>query len=84
MPIRGKPQAHRRAAYDASSGRPWRTGVQITPAEAEKAIRAADATGLSFSGFVTELIRRLPVDESGKPTWAGELNDTQEELPKAG
>ncbi|OEV13223.1 hypothetical protein [Streptomyces nanshensis] len=59
--------------------------MQILPLQAEKAIRAADMMKLSFSGFVNEMIRRLPVDENGAPMWPDETNDyEQEELPKAG
>jgi hypothetical protein len=82
-PAQGKPQAHRRASYDPSSGRPWRTGVAVPPDAASKAVRAAERANLSFAGLVTELIRRMDVDETGLPSWAEESNPA-EELPEAG
>lgn len=83
---RGRAQAHRRTTYDPSSGQSWRTGVLVYPDEALKAITAADGAGLSFAGLVNELIRRMPVDEHGLPTWADELSgdDEQEALPMTG
>jgi hypothetical protein len=83
-PIPGRQQAHRRVTYDASTGQPWKTGVMMQPAEAEKALKAADLAGLSFAGLVNELVKRLEVDEAGLPVWAAELKTQQEELPKAG
>lgn len=83
---RGRAQAHRRTSYDPASGQTWRTGVLIYPEEARKAIRAADGADLSFAGLVNELIRRMPVDDQGLPTWAHELtaDAEQEELPMTG
>jgi len=83
---RGKPQGHRRPSYDPSSGQSWRTGVLVYPDEALKAITAADGAGLSFAGLVNELIRRMPVDENGLPTWTDELFGVaeQKELPMTG
>lgn len=83
-PVRGKPQAHRRA-YDPSTRLPWRTGVVLNPEAAAKAITAADSAGLSFAGLVNELVKRMKVDESGRPLWADELtHHEQEELPQTG
>jgi hypothetical protein len=81
-PAQGKPQPHRRASYDASSGRPWRTGVALPPDAAAKAVKASERANLSFAGLVTDLIRRMDVDETGRPTWH-EQKDPQEELPDA-
>ncbi|MFE7268205.1 hypothetical protein ACFU9B_40410 [Streptomyces sp. NPDC057592] len=50
---------------------------------AKKAITAADRTGLSFAGLVNELLKRMEVDENGRPVWAGEL-DEQKALPLTG
>ena len=79
--VRGVPQAHRRASYDPSTGRPWRTGVALPPDAAMKVIEAADKAGLSFAGLVTELIMRMETDDNGAPVW---IASKQEELPKAG
>jgi hypothetical protein len=84
-PVRGKPQAHRRVSYDPSTGEPWRTGVVVPAEEAAKAITAATTAGLSFAGLVTELIRRMAVDDAtGRPVWTDELAQYQKELPQAG
>lgn len=65
----------------------------VTPDEATKALKAANATGLSFAGLVNELIRRMDVDRHGRPAWADELHqqhplptgeDEQEVLPMTG
>ncbi|MFC8223545.1 hypothetical protein ACFUTY_35940 [Streptomyces sp. NPDC057362] len=82
-PVRGRAQTGRPVTYDPKSGQNWRTGVVIVPDMAEKAIKAAGATGLSFAGLVNELIKRMPVDENGRPAWADELNQ-QEALPLTG
>ncbi|MGW6605178.1 hypothetical protein [Streptomyces sp. NPDC055036] len=82
-PVRGRAQTGRPVTYDPKSGQNWRTGVVIVPDMAEKAIKAAGSTGLSFAGLVNELIKRMPVDENGRPLWADELN-TQEALPLTG
>ena len=79
-PVRGR--AGRKVSYDPKSGQNWRTGVVIVPDAAEKAIKAAGATGLSFAGLVNELIKRMPVDENGRPVWAAEPD--QGELPMTG
>ncbi|WP_327359847.1 hypothetical protein [Streptomyces sp. NBC_01304] len=83
--MRGKAQGGRRISYDPSSGRNWQTGVVLVPDAAVKGIRAAELTGLSFAGLVNELIRRMDVDEDGRPVWAAELeSDEQGELPMTG
>lgn len=82
-PVRGKAQPGRRLSYDPSSGQNWRTGVVILPEMAKKAIHAADRTGLSFAGLVNELLKRMDVDENGRPVWADEL-DEQRTLPLTG
>lgn len=82
-PVRGRAQGGRRVSYDPSSGENWRTGIVVVPDVAKKAIRAAESTGLSFAGLVNELVRRMPVDEEGRPVWADEL-DTQDTLPLTG
>ncbi|KAB7833529.1 hypothetical protein [Streptomyces mobaraensis] len=86
-PVRGRAQTGRPVTYDPKSGQNWRTGVVIVPDAAEKAIKAASATGLSFAGLVNELIKRMPVDDMGRPVWAYEISDGksgQEELPMTG
>lgn len=55
----------------------------IRPDMATKAIKAAGSTGLSFAGLVNELLRRMDVDEDGRPVWADGL-DEQEALPLTG
>lgn len=35
-----------------------------------KAHAAAEAAGLSLSGYIRELIRRDEVDKTGRPLWA--------------
>lgn len=55
----------------------------VVPDVAVKAIRAAERTGLSFAGLVNELVRRMEVDENGRPVWADE-HDDQEALPMTG
>jgi hypothetical protein len=82
-PLRGRAQSGRPVTYDPSSGQNWRTGVVIVPDMAEKAIEAGKATGLSFAGLVNELIKRMPVDENGRPVWADELSE-QPGLPLTG
>ncbi|MCQ8194631.1 hypothetical protein [Streptomyces rugosispiralis] len=82
-PLRGRAQTGRPVSYDPKSGQNWRTGVVIVPDMAEKAIKAAGAAGLSFAGLVNELIKRMPVDENGRPVWADEL-DEQKALPLTG
>ena len=82
-PLRGRAQQGRPVTYDPKSGQNWRTGVVIVPDMAAKAIKAAGTTGLSFAGLVNELIRRMPVDENGRPAWADEL-DEQKALPLTG
>lgn len=80
-PMRGRAQG-RPVTYDPTSGQNWRTGVVIVPDAAEKALKAAGAAGLSFAGLVNELIKRMPVDENGRPVWAVEPD--QGELPMTG
>jgi hypothetical protein len=82
-PLLGRAQTGRPVSYDPKSGQNWRTGVVIVPDMAEKAIKAAGFTGQSFAGLVNELIRRMPVDEHGRPVWADEL-DEQQALPLTG
>ncbi|MFJ2833574.1 hypothetical protein ACIPC1_39555 [Streptomyces sp. NPDC087263] len=82
-PLRGRAQTGRPVSYDPTSGQNWRTGVVIVPDMAAKAIKAAGFTGQSFAGLVNELIRRMPVDEHGRPLWADEL-DEQRALPLTG
>jgi hypothetical protein len=82
-PLRGRAQTGRPVSYDPSCGQNWRTGVVIVPDMAAKAIKAAGITGQSFAGLVNELIRRMPVDENGRPAWADEL-DEQQALPLTG
>jgi hypothetical protein len=82
-PLRGRAQTGRPVTYDPTSGQNWRTGVVIPPDTAAKAIKAIGFTGQSFAGLVTELIKRMPVDENGRPLWADEL-DEQKALPLTG
>lgn len=82
-PLRGRAQTGRPVSYDPTSGQNWRTGVVIVPDMAAKAIKAAGFTGQSFAGLVNELIKRMPVDENGRPLWANEL-DEQKALPLTG
>ncbi len=79
---RGKPQPHKRASYDPSTGKAWRTGLSLKPETAVKAIKAAELAEMSVAGLLEELIRRLPVDAEGRPTWAPP--PAQTELPLAG
>jgi hypothetical protein len=70
-------------SYDPSLGKSWKTGIIVQPEDAEKAITAAEMAGVSFAGLVAQLIRRMDVDEAGRPVWADELTEHQEELPQA-
>lgn len=81
--VRGRAQPGRRVSYNPESGENWRTGVVVLPEMAKKAITAADSTGMSFAGLVNELLRRMPVDDHGRPLWAGEINE-QPALPLTG
>jgi hypothetical protein len=52
---------------------------RVAPEVKAKVDRAADAMGISQSRALEEFIRRVDVDEHGRPNgWAG---DDQEELP---
>lgn len=82
-PVRGRAQTGRPLTYDPTSGQNWRTGVVVVPDMAAKAIKAANSTGLSFAGLLNELLKRMEVDENGRPVWADELAE-QKALPLTG
>jgi hypothetical protein len=72
MPHPGQRQRGREAQYDPASGRNYRTGIQLPPDLAVKAIRAAELAGLSLAGYMAVLVKRDTVDDRGMPTWARE------------
>jgi hypothetical protein len=46
------------------------TGFRLEFSEYLKAHTAAEAAGLSLSGYLAELVRRDEVDQDGRPLWA--------------
>jgi hypothetical protein len=66
---RGKPQQGRRATFDAASGKGYRTGVSFPADVAEKVLKGAHCSDMSVSGLLADLVRRMPVDEQGRPDW---------------
>jgi len=80
-PIRGRVQRGNEAAYDISSGLPYRTTVSLDPLTSVKAVQAARTARMSVSGLLNELVRRMPVDEAGRPAWADELDLDDGRLP---
>lgn len=63
----------RPAEYDPSSGRSWRPGGTFAPDTALKLYRAMEALDVSASGVLNELVRRMEVDDNGRPLWADEV-----------
>jgi hypothetical protein len=59
-----------RAALHAKPGELIATGLRVEQSEYMKAHAAAEAAGLSLSGYIRELIRRDEVDKTGRPLWA--------------
>lgn len=82
-PIRGRAQRGNEVAYDLNSGRPYRTSVSFDPFASVKLIKAARAARMSVGGLINELVRRMPLDEAGRPVWADELDldDGRQPLP---
>lgn len=62
-----------------------REPVQLKLPKPEKDLLAARAqlAGLSYSEYVMDLLRREPVDETGRPLWAAPASDDKGELPLA-
>jgi hypothetical protein len=59
------------AKYDPENPTPgpYRPTAFFPPDLAVKVTAAADALGISVSGLLRELVRRMPVDEHGRPIW---------------
>ncbi|MFG3423180.1 hypothetical protein [Micromonospora sp. NPDC048063] len=66
----GVPQRGNPPRYEVSSERPWRPNPTLEPAQAAKLYRAMEAMGTSASAVINALLARMPVDETGRPTWA--------------
>lgn len=80
-PIPGRAQRGREATYDPDSGLPYRTSASFDPETAVKLIQAAEKLHMSISGFLAEAVRRLEVDEDGRPLWTDELAEDEGRLP---
>ncbi len=84
-PVRGRAQRGNEAAYDIDSGLPYRTTINLDPLAATRVIQAARVARMSVSGLINELVRRMPVDEDGRPAWADEFDlDGRLPLPLTG
>ncbi|MBN1172909.1 MAG: hypothetical protein JXA67_12105 [Micromonosporaceae bacterium] len=59
--------------YDPTSGRSWRPGGTFAPDNAHKLFRAMEALGVSASGVLNELVRRMEIDANGRPLWAEDM-----------
>lgn len=69
----GAPQRGREAAVELSGQSTRRHTVTMTPDLTRKLVIGASEAGLSVSGLLSELVRRMPTDEAGRPEWADEL-----------
>lgn len=83
MPRLGAPQKGREAALVVSNPTAIRRHtISLPPDLTYKTVLAAREAGLSVSGLLAELVRRMEVDEDGRPLWAdsgqGALIDEQE------
>lgn len=85
MATRGvrQPGRNRKSTYDPTLGLPYRLTVVLSPDEAVKAIEAADQADISLSGLIAQLVRRMPVDDNGRPTWAEPKQEVTDPLPLA-
>ncbi len=83
---RGKQQRGRLAKYDPTSDRDYMPGPRFKGDDAVKLVRAANAIPMSTSELLNELVRRMDVDESGRPLWwvAEHPDGFTEELPLTG
>src|SRR5512144_196799 len=81
MPSLGARQRGREARYDPASAQTIRISTTMSASLAAKLAVAAKQMNLSVSGMVQELIRRLDVDENGRPVWASETEDSEGRLP---
>ncbi len=79
---RGVRQRGRPASYDPSSPLPYRPGPTFRGDEAVKLTRASEELDVSASELLNELVRRMPVDERGRPVWADEY--LAERHPRSG
>ncbi|HEX6514920.1 MAG TPA: hypothetical protein VF049_05070 [Nocardioidaceae bacterium] len=77
----GKIQRGNEATYDPASGRNYRPTPTFAPLAAVKLIKAAEAMNMSVSGLLNELVRRMDVDEIGRPVWVDELDEDEGRLP---
>lgn len=71
--VRGRRQRGNSVPRSVKSAKPGEliaTGFRLEFNEYMKAHTAAEAAGLSLSGYFAELVRRDEVDERGRPTWA--------------
>lgn len=55
--------------------------AKVAPEVHTKAYEAAAAAGLSVGLYIETLILRDEVDKHGRPLWADELPEGQQELP---
>ncbi len=83
MAQHGKPQRGHEPQYQVGCGRSYRPGIYLGPAEADRAVTAALSMGMSVSGLLTELIKRMDVDDVGRPTWWKPEEEVTDPLPLA-
>lgn len=57
-------------SYDISSGKTWRPNPTLEPTQAVKLLLAMEAMGTSASAVINEMLKRMPVDKTGRPLWA--------------
>lgn len=77
---RGRVQRGHAVTYEVGSGRTYRPGLNLPPAEADKIVTASRAMDYSVSGLIQQLIARMEVDENGIPTWFQESEEEQQRL----
>ncbi len=58
-----------RDRYDSDSSDTLQVSVKFRADAGAKAWRAAAAANLSLSGLLAELVRRMPVNDAGLPSW---------------
>ncbi len=81
VPLGTRQRYNPNPAGGRTPGVPRRVGVtvRLELSEHEKLHAAADALGTSLSVIMTELVRRLELDDTGRPSWAPAPADTQQE-----
>ena len=70
-PPLGKRQAGKEhPSYDPSTGKSYRTGVTLEPADAQMLIAVADRANMSISGVLNMLVRNMNLDPTtGLPSF---------------